>query len=144
MKRSLLTLFTFFCLAKQFLALAAVAEEASEKELGIVLEVLDRFMVAGREGDAARGARLLDMYESSPKKTVRDIEAYFKSERETFSRYVSIDSDVYGFEYREKGYRGPNLVVEGGVETTGGFTAEFSSRLVLREGRWRILNLEID
>lgn len=108
------------------------------------LEVLDRFVMAGKEGNALRGARLLDVYESSPKKTERDISLFFKKKEPLFADCVSLGSDLYGYEYREKGYRGPNLSLEGRLETRSEAVVEFSARLVLRDSRWRILSFEID
>lgn len=122
-----------------------VSEEVDlTQTLESALKTLDQFMVAGKEGEARRGARLLDMYETSPKKAEREIGEFFKGKRSVFSEYVSIANDIYGYEYVEKGYRGPNLELEGGIETADGFGAEFSARLVYRDLRWRILSLEID
>ncbi|MDQ8185761.1 hypothetical protein [Pelagicoccus sp. SDUM812002] len=114
------------------------------EELAGAVETLDRFMLAGKEDDARRGAQLLDMYETSPRKAEREIESYFEQKRPHFSEYVSISKDIYGYELKENGYRGPNLSLEGRLETTSGFTAEFSARLVYREQRWRLLSIDID
>lgn len=108
------------------------------------LYTLDQFMLAGKSEDAETGARLLEMYESSPKKAEREIGQFFEEREAIFSNYVSVSNDVYGYEYKENGYMGPNVDVEGRVETEFGLTAEFSARLVFRGERWRILSLEID
>lgn len=123
-----------------------VSMEESEvaESLQGALKTLDQFMLAGKEGEARRGASLLDMYETSPKKAEREIGEFFEGKRSVFSEYVSIENDIYGYEYLAKGYRGPNIELEGGVETVDGFGAEFSARLVYRDLRWRILSLEID
>ncbi len=101
-------------------------------------------MLAGKAEDARRGAQLLDMYETSPRKAEREIASYFEQKRSHFADYVSISNDIYGYEFKENGYRGPNLSLEGRLETTAGFTAEFAARLVFRDQRWRILSVEID
>ena len=108
------------------------------------LETLDRFMLAGKAEDARRAAQLLDMYETSPRKAEREIESYFDKKRSLFSEYVSISKDIYGYELKENGFRGPNLTVEGRLETNEGFTSEFTARLVYREQRWRIISIELD
>lgn len=109
-----------------------------------VILTLDRFMVAGKEEDPKRGASLLDRYESSPNKAERDIRIFFEREQSIFANYVSIAEDIYGYEIKENGFRGPNISLEGRIETTAGLTSEFSARLVFRDQRWRILTLEID
>lgn len=108
------------------------------------VNTLDQFMMAGKEGNAKRGARLLDMYESSPRKTQLRIGNYFKQREEVLARYVSIGNDIYGYEIKENGFNGPNITLEGRIETHDGLTTEFSARLVFRAERWRILTLEID
>lgn len=113
-------------------------------ELAASLQTLDLFMMSGKEGDARRGARLLDMYETSPNKAEREIGSFFVKKKSVFSKYVSISKDLYGFQVKENGYRGTNISIEGRIETTEGFSAEFAARLVFRELRWRILSLEID
>ncbi|MBD5778836.1 hypothetical protein IEN85_04985 [Pelagicoccus sp. NFK12] len=117
---------------------------AVPEEIAPVLQVLDRFMFAGKEGDAARGAQLLDMYETSPKKAEREIDAFFKRNSEIFRAYVSISNDLYGYEFTERGFRGRNVELEGGVDTEVDLGTEFSARLVFRDQRWRIISLEID
>lgn len=125
------------------LSFVAVRGEVSE-EIAPVLQTLDRFMLAGKQGDASRGAQLLDMYETSPKKAEREIAEFFEKNREIFSSYVSISNDLYGYEIKQKGFRGTNIELEGGVETEIELGTEFSARLVYRDQRWRILALEID
>lgn len=133
-------------LALGFLSLwsALRLEAESVAELSGGLQVVERFLVAGKQGNALHGARLLDVYESSPRKTERDIELFFKKKRSLFSDFVSVGDDLYGYEYVEKGHKGPNLSIEGRVETVGERRVEFSARLVLRGGRWRILSFELD
>lgn len=114
------------------------------QELVAPLQTLDMFMVSGKEKNARRGARLLDMYETSPNKAEREIESFFQKKKRIFSKYVSISEDIYGFQLKEDGYHGPNISIEGGIETIEGLSAEFSARLVFRDQRWRIISLEID
>lgn len=114
------------------------------RELAGAVNTLDQFMLAGKEGDPKRGARLLDMYESSPRKVQLEIGAFFEKQQEIMARYVSIANDIYGYEVKENGFKGPNISLEGRIETLEGLTAEFSARLVFRDGRWLILTLEID
>ncbi|MBC2606709.1 hypothetical protein [Pelagicoccus albus] len=130
--------------------LAATALSLGQSEfdqapaLRSVLLTLDQFMMAGKEGDPRRGANLLDRYEYSPRKVERGVDEFYEEHQELLVGYVSMSRDIYGYEIQENGYRGPNLVLEGRVETRAGFSHEFSARLVLRDQRWRILTLEID
>lgn len=117
---------------------------ALPEEIVPVVQALDRFMMAGKEGDASRGAQLLDRYETSPRRTEREIGEFFERNRAVFESYQSIAKDIYGYEFKEKGYRGRNVELEGGLETEPGLGVEFSARLVFRDGRWWILSLEID
>ncbi|MDQ8201802.1 hypothetical protein [Pelagicoccus sp. SDUM812003] len=121
-----------------------VYQETVSQELSGAINTLDRFMMAGKEGDAERGARLLDMYESSPRKAEKEIGGFFEDRVDVFANYISIANDIYGYEIKENAFRGPNIEVEGRIETAEGFTSEFSARLVFRDLRWRILSLDID
>ncbi len=118
--------------------------EVPPEELVAPLQTLDLFMISGKEENARRGARLLDMYETSPKKAEREIESFFQRKKSIFSDYVSISKDIYGFQVKENGYHGTNISMEGAIETTKGFSAEFSARVVFRGHRWRIISMEID
>lgn len=120
------------------------SEGGGSAALAGAVGTLDRFMMAGRSGEAKRGASLLDMYESSPRKAELRIAAFYEEREDVFANYVSISKDIYGYEIKENGFRGPNINLEGGIETVSGLTAEFSARLVYRDQRWRILTLEID
>lgn len=126
------------------LSLCIEASDDNSQVLQGALGTLDQFMLAGKEGDANRGAQFVDMYDWSPRKAEREIGEFFKERKTIFRSYVSISNDIYGYEIDENGFKGLNLNMEGGVETTDGFTAEFSARLVLRENRWLILSFELD
>lgn len=127
-----------------FAGVVAPIRADTSSELEGALRVLERFMMAGKEGNALHGARLLDVYESSPKKTQKDIGVFFEKKSDLFESYEAIGGDLYGYEYIERGHKGPNVKIEGRVQTVDGRLVEFSALLVLRDQRWRILSFEID
>ncbi|MDQ8197356.1 hypothetical protein QEH56_04315 [Pelagicoccus enzymogenes] len=107
------------------------------------INALDHFMQAGMENDARRGAGLLKDFDTNARRAEYDTQLLYRRQGELLSNYVSISSDLYGYEIRE--VLGVTSVrLEGGIETLAGVTAEFKARVVYQKKRWRIANLEID
>jgi hypothetical protein len=107
------------------------------------INALDHFMQAGMENDARRGAGLLKDFDTNARRAEYDTQLLYRRQGELLSNYVSISSDLYGYEIRR--VLGVTSVrLEGGIETLAGVTAEFKARVVYQKKRWRIANLKID
>ncbi|MBK1878255.1 hypothetical protein [Pelagicoccus mobilis] len=117
--------------------------DADSQYLGGAINTLDHFMQAGANGDASRGAMLLEAFKINERRAEYDTQRLYKKQKELLSSYVSVASDLYGYEV-QKGFRGASVELEGGIETRKGVTAEFKARVVYRNKEWLIVNLEID
>lgn len=107
------------------------------------INALDHFMQAGAENDARRGAGLLEAFDVNERRAEYDTRLLYRRQHELLSGYVSISSDLYGYEI-QRGFLGTSVKLEGGIETLSGVTAEFKARVVYKKKRWRIADLEID
>lgn len=117
--------------------------DAEREAMGRALNTLEHFMQAGVRGDSTQAAELLDSYEINSRRAQYDAHRLFNKEKAIFSQYVSLSSDIYGYEVR-KGLMGKTVELEGGIETDSGLPAEFKARVVFRKNRWKIAEFEIN
>ncbi|EDY84943.1 hypothetical protein VDG1235_4577 [Verrucomicrobiia bacterium DG1235] len=111
--------------------------------IGSAIDTLDHFMQAGVDRNPSRGAILMESFEVDERRTEYETRRLYRRERDLLAGYVSISSDIYGYEI-EKSLFGTSVEVEGGIETEEGLTAEFRARVVYRGNRWLIAHLEIE
>ncbi len=107
------------------------------------INALDHYMQAGVANDARRGAGLLEAFDANARRAEYDTQQLYRRQQDLLTNYVSISSDLYGYEI-QRGMGGTSIELEGGIETLAGVTAEFRARVVLKKNRWRIADFEID
>lgn len=107
------------------------------------INALDHYMQAGVANDARRGAGLLEAFDVNARRAEYDTQQLYRRQQDLLTNYVSISSDLYGYEI-QRGMGGTSVELEGGIETLAGVTAEFRAKVILKKKRWRIADFEID
>ncbi|MEM9161299.1 MAG: hypothetical protein AAGB46_19815 [Verrucomicrobiota bacterium] len=121
----------------------AFKAESEGAMFATALNSLEFYMRAGVEKDVGRGAQLLSSYYVNVDRAMQDTRRLYRDKGDLFSSYVSIASDVYGYEFNNDRF-GPSVDIEGGIETEDGLMAEYSASLVFRDNKWLIWSLDID
>lgn len=136
----------FFVFLSTLILLLLAPNASADRDsdtLGGAINTLDHFMQAGVDNDARRGAGLLEIFDVNARRAEYDTRLLYRRQENLLSAYVSIASDLYGYEI-QKGRGATSVELEGGIETSAGVTAEFKARVVYRNNRWRIADIEID
>lgn len=125
---------------------AGVAEGKAEIETRAffaALSNLEYFMQAGIENDVSRAAPLLSSFMINRQRARVDTKRLFRENLKLLEDYVSVSSDVYGYEFTNDRF-GASVQFEGRVETRQGMMAEYEATMVLRDNKWLIWSLDID
>ncbi|MDQ8186992.1 hypothetical protein [Pelagicoccus sp. SDUM812002] len=107
------------------------------------INAVDHYLQAGADNNAQRGAGLLESYDDNARRAAYDTQRLYRREQNLLSQYLSISNSLYGYEIR-KGLLGTSVELEGGIETLSGVRGEFKARVIFKNKRWRIADLEID
>lgn len=133
-----------FMIALSFgVSLPVAFADFEQQALGAAINTLDHYLQAGASDDARRGAVLLQAFDTNARRAEYDTQRLYRKQRNLFASYVSVSSELYGYEV-QKVFGRTRVELEGGIETREGVTAEFKARVVYRNKQWRIATLEID
>lgn len=111
---------------------------AEEQNVRAVVGVVEQFMAAGKQRDAAAGRQVVSAL--SPALSAAEITTLFETRRDLFDRYSAVGQEMYGVTL-DTNWDGTRALLEGKVSYDGRPATPVRAELIKRNNQWRLTTI---